>query len=172
MFYLRYLCIVVSNTYYVMCFVSFVFVFCLVYPILQVSLNFPFLVFPSVFSNVYIRLISSLLHYFILILLLPRFVYNRNFVCGIISDVMALSAEWRHLFLDVILTTMWRYLSFLFNLKDVLFICAIYVSNFKLFNLIITYLRNLFLKKINVNFFPKGHICLWRSLPTRDIICP
>jgi hypothetical protein len=34
MFYLRYLCIVVSNTYYVMCFVSFVFVFCLVYPIL------------------------------------------------------------------------------------------------------------------------------------------
>ena len=93
MFYLRYLCIVVSNTYYVMCFVSFVFVFCLVYPILQVSLNFSFLVFPSVFSNVYIRLISSLLHYFILILLLPRFVYNRNFVCGIISDVMALSAE-------------------------------------------------------------------------------
>jgi hypothetical protein len=164
MFYLRYLCIVVSNTYYVMCFVSFVFVFCLVYPILQVSLNFPFLVFPSVFSYirflVYIRLISSLLHYFILILLLPRFVYNRNFVCGIISDVMALSAEWRHLFLDVILTAMWRYLSFLFNLKDFLFICAKYVSNFILCNLIIAYLRNLFLKKINVNFFPKGHICL------------
>jgi hypothetical protein len=40
-------------------------------------------------------------------------------------------------------------------------ICAIYVSDFKLCNLIIMYFSNLFLMeiKIKVNFFPKGHIC-------------
>ena len=63
--------------------------------------------------------------------------YNRNFVCGIIPDVMALSAEWRHLFLDIILTAM----------------------------------RNLFLKKINVNIFPKGHMSLAQST-SKGRICP
>jgi hypothetical protein len=34
--------------------VLFVFVLCLVYPMLQVSLNYPFLIAPSVFSYVYL----------------------------------------------------------------------------------------------------------------------
>ena len=56
--YLRYLCslrIVVSNTYYVVSFVLFVFVLCFVYLMLQVSLDFPFLISPSVFSNIYLH---------------------------------------------------------------------------------------------------------------------
>jgi len=48
--YLCYLCIVVSNTY-VLCF-CFVFL-CLVFPMLPVSLDGPFLIAHSVFSNVY-----------------------------------------------------------------------------------------------------------------------
>jgi hypothetical protein len=40
-----------------------------------------------------------------LTLWLQRFVYNRNFVCGISPVVMVISAEWRHLFHDVILTS-------------------------------------------------------------------
>jgi hypothetical protein len=55
MSYLRYLClfayIVVPNTYCVEFFVCFV--FCLVHPMLPVSLDYPFLIAPSVFSNVY-----------------------------------------------------------------------------------------------------------------------
>jgi len=51
MSYLRYLCIVVSNTYIVFLF-SFVFL-CLVYPMLPVSLDYPLLIAPSIFSNVY-----------------------------------------------------------------------------------------------------------------------
>ena len=33
-------------------------------------------------------------------------VYNHNFVCGIIPDVMVFSEEWRRLFHDVILTAL------------------------------------------------------------------
>ena len=33
-------------------------------------------------------------------------VYNHNFVCGIIPDVMFFSEEWRRLFHDVILTAL------------------------------------------------------------------
>jgi len=44
------LCVVVSNTYYVVLF-CFTFVLCLVYPMLLVSLDFPFLIAPSVFSG-------------------------------------------------------------------------------------------------------------------------
>ena len=44
--------IVVSNTYCVVFFALFVFVLCLVYPALPVSLNCPFLFASSVFSNV------------------------------------------------------------------------------------------------------------------------
>ena len=55
--------IVVSNTYCVV-------VFCLVYPMLPVSLDCPFLIAPSVFSNVYVEpfttLIISPILYFIL----------------------------------------------------------------------------------------------------------
>jgi hypothetical protein len=47
-----------------------------------------------------------------------------------IPDVMALSAEWCHLFHDVILTAMWRYLPFLYNFREVLYVwgknCLIY----------------------------------------------
>jgi len=50
MSYLRYLCvrIVVSNKYCVVFFVLFVFVLCLVYTMLSVSLDCPFLIAPSV----------------------------------------------------------------------------------------------------------------------------
>ena len=41
------------------CFVWFVFVLCLVYPILSVSLVCPLLIAPSVFSNVYLFGLSS-----------------------------------------------------------------------------------------------------------------
>jgi hypothetical protein len=37
--------------------------------------------------------------------------------CIIVPDDMILSAEWRHLCHDVILTALWRYLPFLFNFK-------------------------------------------------------
>jgi hypothetical protein len=33
-------------------------------------------------------------------------VYNHNFVCGIIPDVMVFSEEWRRLFHDVMLTAL------------------------------------------------------------------
>jgi hypothetical protein len=56
---------------------------------------------------------------------------------------MTFSAVWHHLFHDVILTTLWRFLPFLFNFKE----CATYVSDFKLCNIIIIYLRNLFIRK-------------------------
>jgi hypothetical protein len=55
MSYLPYLClfaIVVANTYCVVFFVLFVFVLCCVYPMLPVSLDCPFLIAPSIFSNV------------------------------------------------------------------------------------------------------------------------
>jgi hypothetical protein len=59
MSYLRccvYLCIVVSNTYCIV----FLLCFCsscrLVYPILSVSLDCPFVIAPSVFSNVCVQL--------------------------------------------------------------------------------------------------------------------
>jgi hypothetical protein len=48
MSYLRYLCIVVSNTYCAVFFVLFVFVLSFVYPMLPVSLGCPFLITPSV----------------------------------------------------------------------------------------------------------------------------
>ena len=51
------LCIVVSNTYCVVFFNLFVFVLCLVYPMLPVSLDCIFLIAPSVFSNVYLHII-------------------------------------------------------------------------------------------------------------------
>jgi hypothetical protein len=46
--------IVVSNIYCVVFFVLFVFVLFLVYPLLPVSLDCPFLIAPSVFSNIYL----------------------------------------------------------------------------------------------------------------------
>jgi len=55
MSYLRYVCyllIVMSNTCCVVVFVLFLFVLCLVFPMLQVSLDCQFLVAPSVFSGV------------------------------------------------------------------------------------------------------------------------
>ena len=39
-------------------FLTFIFVLCLVYPVLPVSLDCPFLISPSVFSNVYFRPVS------------------------------------------------------------------------------------------------------------------
>ena len=69
-------------------------------------------------------------------------------MCGTIPDVMVLSAEWRHFNNNVTY--------FFLILKRFYSICAITVSNFKLCNLIIAYLRNLFLKKINVIFLSKG----------------
>jgi hypothetical protein len=89
-----------------------------------------------------------------MILWLRRFMYNRKVVCGIIPDVMTLSAEWLHLFYDVILTALWRYLLFLFNLKGSLL--AISVSDLKLCNLIITYLRILFLRNKKRKFLSQG----------------
>jgi len=53
------LCIVVSNTYCLVFFVLFVFVLCFVYPISPVSLDCPFLIYPSVFSNVYLIRITE-----------------------------------------------------------------------------------------------------------------
>jgi hypothetical protein len=41
-------------------FVLFVFVLCLVYPMFPVSLDCPFLIAPSVFSNVYFTLLRNL----------------------------------------------------------------------------------------------------------------
>ena len=49
------LCIVVSNTYCVVFVALFVFVLCLVYPAFPVSLDYPFLVALSVFSNIYFK---------------------------------------------------------------------------------------------------------------------
>ena len=43
-----------SFQFSVLCFILFVFVLCLVYPMLPVSLNCPLLIVPSVFSNVYL----------------------------------------------------------------------------------------------------------------------
>jgi hypothetical protein len=54
--YLRYLCVSAYSgvRHIVFCvFVLFVFVLCLVYPVLPVSLDCPFLIAPSVISNVY-----------------------------------------------------------------------------------------------------------------------
>ena len=59
-----YLCMVVSNTYCVVFFVLFVFVLCFMYPISPVSLDCPFLIAPSVFSNVFlIRIIIFMTSY-------------------------------------------------------------------------------------------------------------
>jgi hypothetical protein len=58
MSYLCYLCLFVhSGSQHILCcvFVSFVFVLCLVYPMLPVSLDCLFLITPSVFSNVYLQ---------------------------------------------------------------------------------------------------------------------
>jgi hypothetical protein len=55
MSYLRYLCLFVySAVQHILCyvFVLFVFVLCLVYPMLPVSLDCLFLIAPSVFSNI------------------------------------------------------------------------------------------------------------------------
>ena len=41
-----------------LCFALFVFVLCFVHPMLPVSLDFPFLIAPSVFSNVYLTVMS------------------------------------------------------------------------------------------------------------------
>jgi hypothetical protein len=62
MSYLRYLCLLANNgvqhtkKMYIMlcfCFALIVFVWCLVYPMMPVFLDCPFLIAPSVFSNVY-----------------------------------------------------------------------------------------------------------------------
>ena len=57
MFYLSYLCLFAhSGVQHILCsvFVLFVFVLCLVYPMLPVSLECPFLIAPLVLSNVYL----------------------------------------------------------------------------------------------------------------------
>ena len=62
MSYLRYLCLLVhSGVQHILCCVCFVFVR-LVYPKLQVSLNGPFLIAPSVFSNVYLSCVLCMLY--------------------------------------------------------------------------------------------------------------
>ena len=56
--YLRYVCLFAhSGVQHIMCcvFIMCVFVLCLVYPMLPSSLECPFLITPSVFSNVYLR---------------------------------------------------------------------------------------------------------------------
>jgi hypothetical protein len=57
MSYLRYLCLFAhSNVQHILCCVFICFAFLrLVYPMLPVSLDCPFLIFPSVFSNVYLN---------------------------------------------------------------------------------------------------------------------
>ena len=57
MSYLCYLCLFVYSDVF---FVLFVFVLCLVYPMLPVSLNCSFLLPPSVFSNVYSTLSAKI----------------------------------------------------------------------------------------------------------------
>ena len=55
LFYLTWYClhIVVSNAYCAVFFILFVFVLCLVYPMLPVSLDCPLLIAASVFSNIF-----------------------------------------------------------------------------------------------------------------------
>ena len=55
-------CIVMSNTYCVMFFVWFVFVLCLVCPMLPISLDCPFLIAPLVFFNVYLIICMLPIH--------------------------------------------------------------------------------------------------------------
>jgi hypothetical protein len=58
MSYLRYLCLFAySGVQHILCcvFILFVFVLCLVYAMLPVSLNCPFLITPSVFSDIYLQ---------------------------------------------------------------------------------------------------------------------
>jgi hypothetical protein len=58
MSYLRYLCLFAySGVQHILCcaFALFVFVLCLVYPMLPVSLDCPFWIAPSVFSNGYMN---------------------------------------------------------------------------------------------------------------------
>ena len=60
--YLRYLCLFVhSAVQHILCcvFGLFVVVLCLVYPMLPVSLDCPFVITPSVFSNIYFILTSN-----------------------------------------------------------------------------------------------------------------
>ena len=54
--YLRYLCLFAYGGVQHMLFVLFVFILCFVCPMLPVSLDCPFLIAPSVFSNVYLAL--------------------------------------------------------------------------------------------------------------------
>jgi hypothetical protein len=56
---------------------------------------------------------------------------------------MALSAEWRHLFHDVILTAMWRYLPFLFNFKEVLYVQYLYLKTKKLLSVFPLFMTNM-----------------------------
>jgi hypothetical protein len=62
MSYLRSLCLcrVVSNTFGFVFF--FLFVLCLVYPMLPASLHCPFLIALSVFSNVYLPYVNNLMN--------------------------------------------------------------------------------------------------------------
>ena len=56
MSYLRYLCLLAySSVQHILCcgFVLFVFVLCLMYPMLPVFLDCPFLIAPSVFSSLF-----------------------------------------------------------------------------------------------------------------------
>ena len=81
---------------------------------------------------------------------------NRNVVCGIIPDVMTLSAELRHF--NTTMTLLFKYRLYQLHRPLPRSTYAICVSDFKLCNLIITYLSSLFLKKININFFLQDHI--------------
>jgi hypothetical protein len=56
MSYLRYLCLFVySGIQHILCCVLFVFVLCFMYSMLPVSLDCPFLIALSVFSNIYLQ---------------------------------------------------------------------------------------------------------------------
>ena len=68
--------------------------------------------------------------------------YNRSVVCGIIPHVMTLSAELRHF--KTIMTFHFTYRLFQRHRPLRRSACAICVSDFKLCNLIITYLSSLF----------------------------
>lgn len=48
-----------SFSFSLLCFCLFVFFLCVAFPMLHVSLNCPFFVAPSVFSNIYLHLIST-----------------------------------------------------------------------------------------------------------------
>jgi hypothetical protein len=77
MSYLHYSCLFAySGAQHILCYVFVLFFLCLVYPLLPVSMDCPFLIVPLVFSNVYLHL-----NYNVLIK-----VKTEYFDCGSSSD--------------------------------------------------------------------------------------